>query len=116
MFYLIIDRPILKCSLSFSFATILDVYHLNITIVNSCNSNVTVSTNHTFLTYQKFVILVGERYHIKSVSSKDQRIFIRAYNQTTEAALTIDGQDEIFVSYSINQYSYLYYVASGEFV
>ena len=116
MFYLIIDRPILKCSLSFSFATILDVYHLNITIVNSCNSNVTVSTNHTFLTYQKFVILVDERYHIKSVSSKDQRIFIRAYNQTTEAALTIDGQDEIFVSYSINQYSYLYYVASGEFV
>ena len=97
------------------FLKYLDIFHLNITIVNSCDSNVTVKTNSTDLTDRPIFILVGGRHQIVSVSPKNQWIFIKAYNATTNDPLTIDGQDEIVVSYSINKYSYVYYVASGEF-
>ena len=83
--------------------------------MNSCGSNVTVMTNSTALTYRPIFILVGGRHQIVSVSPKNQWISIKASNATTNAALTIDGQDEIVVSYSINKYTYVYYVASGEF-
>ena len=83
--------------------------------MNSCDSNVTVKTNSTDLTYRPIFILVGGRHQIVSVSPKNQWISIKASNATTNAALTIDGQDEIVVSYSINKYSNVYYVASGEF-
>ena len=72
-------------------------------------------TNSTSLTYQPVFILVGERHEIISASPKNQWISTKAYNATTNAPLTIGGKDEIVVSYSINKYSHVYHVATGEF-
>ena len=83
--------------------------------MNSCDSNVTVMTNSTSLTYRPIFIRVGERHQIVSVSPKNQWISIKASNATTDDPLTIDDQEEIVVSYSINKYSHVHYVGTGEF-
>ena len=72
-------------------------------------------TNSTSLTYQPVFIRVGELHKIISASPNNQWISIKAYNATTNDPLTIGGKDEIVVSYSINKYSHVYHVATGEF-